>query len=128
MNRKVNRHHIARWSLGLVMLVIFVCSGQNTGIVPSCPLNTHSTVELSANDSSSKTIRDTDSADADKQCELTDHLLQLHQLSFELALISISILFLLITLFTGHPYRVPVLTEPIPPTRRRHLTLCVFRE
>jgi len=80
MNRVVDRHQIAKWSLGFVMLVIFVCSGQNSGIVPSCPLNAHNAIDLSASDSSSTQIKTTD---ADKHCELSDHLLQLHQLSFD---------------------------------------------
>jgi len=125
MSRKVNRHQSAKWSLWLVLLVVFVCSGQNTGLISSCPLyaqtNTQTSIE-SPDDVAAP------SAAVEKKCDLTDHLLQLHQQSLDHTLISFSILFLLIALFIGSPFRVPVLTEPIPPTRRRHLTLCVFRE
>lgn len=121
MDRRVNRHQNAKWSLWLVMLVIFVCAGQNTGIVSSCPLNSQIIIESPGDLSTSFPV-------VEKKCELTDHLLQLHQQSLDYALVSFSTLFLLIALFVGSPFRVPVLTEPIPPTRRRHLTLCVFRE
>lgn len=121
MDRRVNRHQNAKWSLWLVMLVIFVCTGQNTGIVSSCPLNSPISIESSDDIPTSFPI-------AEKKCDLTDHLLQLHQQSLEHALLSFSILFLLIALYIGAPFLVPILTEPIPPTRRRHLTLCVFRE
>lgn len=123
MNYWLNRRKIAKWSLGFVMLVIFVCSGQNISFTSSCPSSYHYGAVSYAND-----LNSAGTMDAEKQCDLTDHLLQQHQLSFEHALVSFSILFLLIALVTSYLYQVPLLTEPIPPPRRRHLTLCVFRE
>ena len=121
MDRKVSRHQSAKWSLWLVLLVVFVCSGQNTGMVSSCPLYAQTSLD-------SHHDLETSSHAVEKKCDLTDHLLQLHQQSLDHALISIGILLLLITMCIGNPFRVPLLTEPITSSRRRHLTLCVFRE
>jgi hypothetical protein len=138
MSFGVRNHRIAKWSLVMVWLVIVVCLGQRAGFISSCPMSAdnrsseaslfndqHANAELvsttNTNDSS------IDGATA-KQCDMTDHLLQVHQHSFEHALIFISLLIVVFAWLSTMQYRIPVLTEPIPPTRRLHLTLCVFRE
>lgn len=138
MSFGVRNHHIAKWSLVMVWLVIVVCLGQRAGFISSCPMSAdnrsseaslfndqHANAELVSTANTSDSSID---GATDKQCDMTDHLLQVHQHSFEHALIFISLLIVVLAWLSTMQYRIPVLTEPIPPTRRLHLTLCVFRE
>jgi len=122
----------------MVWLVIVVCLGQRAGFISSCPVSADNRSSeaslfsgLPANAELVSTPYTSDSSidgTTDKQCDMTDHLLQVHQHSFEHALIFISLLIVVLAWLSTVQYRIPVLTEPIPPTRRLHLTLCVFRE
>ncbi|MGF1684541.1 hypothetical protein [Photobacterium minamisatsumaniensis] len=135
MHNRLNRNQTAKYTLLLVMLVIFVCSGQNFGLVTSCNVygadNAQSTDSYFNTPALSAEIQrslDSQSSENTDKCSLSDHLLQLHQHTFEHAIISLFIIVLTFSVFAGVSRIVPVLTEPIPPTRRRHLTFCVFRE
>ncbi|MGF1861887.1 hypothetical protein C9J48_05710 [Photobacterium profundum] len=122
----------------MVWLVIVVCLGQRAGFISSCPMSADNrsseTSIINEKTASSKWGATANTSDSnidgatDKQCDMTDHLLQVHQHSFEHALIFISLLIVVLAWLSTMQYRIPVLTEPIPPTRRLHLTLCVFRE
>jgi len=138
MSFGVRNHRIAKWSLVMVWLVIVVCLGQRAGFISSCPMSADNRSseasiinEKTASSKWGSTANTSDSnidGATDKQCDMTDHLLQVHQHSFEHALIFISLLIVVLAWLSAMQYRIPVLTEPIPPTRRLHLTLCVFRE
>jgi hypothetical protein len=138
MSFGVRNHRIAKWSLVMVWLVIVVCLGQRAGFISSCPMSADNRSseasiinEKTASSKWGSTANTSDSnidGATDKQCDMTDHLLQVHQHSFEHALIFISLLIVVLAWLSTMQYRIPVLTEPIPPTRRLHLTLCVFRE
>ncbi|WP_211321763.1 hypothetical protein [Photobacterium indicum] len=122
----------------MVWLVIVVCLGQRAGFISSCPMSADNRSseasiinEKTASSKWGSTANTSDSnidGATDKQCDMTDHLLQVHQHSFEHALIFISLLIVVLAWLSTMQYRILVLTEPIPPTRRLHLTLCVFRE
>ncbi|UXI04377.1 hypothetical protein [Photobacterium sp. TY1-4] len=129
MNHPLTRYRSAQWSLVLVMLVIFLCSGQRAGLLMACPFKAVA-AEHSADSYPSQQLQrqDGQSSDVLPSCDLTDHLLQIHQQSLGHALIYTVTLLLLLPLLIGSPFRVPQLTEPIPTRRRRHLILCVFRE
>ena len=128
MSKAVKHNQAARYTLLLVMVVIFVCSGQNFGFATACTLNS-STYETDQPLSAS--IQNQKSSDAPSEqghCSLADHLLQMHQQSVEHAIVSMFIVVLALLIYAAVTKATPVFTEPIPPTRRRHLTLCVFRE
>lgn len=132
MSKAVNRSQTARYTLLLVMAVIFVCSGQNFGFASACTLNSSSTHE----DTQAKqtvtqhTVTDNSSTDSSEQghCSLADHLLQMHQHSVDHAIVSLFVIVLALLIYAAFTKATPVFTEPIAPRRRRHLTLCVFRE
>ncbi|MEJ2766406.1 hypothetical protein VV869_20835 [Photobacterium sp. MCCC 1A19761] len=129
MKQPLTRYRSAQWALVLVMLVIFLCSSQRAGLLMACPLKAVAAEHTTDSHSSQKLPHhDGQSSDVLHSCDLTDHLLQIHQQSLGHALIYTITLLLLLPLFIGSPFRVPLLTEPIPPRRRRHLILCVFRE
>ena len=132
MSKAVNRSHTARYTLLLVMVVIFVCSGQNFGFAASCTLTSSPGYEVTQGKQAvaQHTVTDNSSTDSAEQghCSLADHLLQMHQHSVEHAIVSMFIVVLALLIYAAVTNATPVFTEPIPPTRRRHLTLCVFRE
>ncbi|PSW21885.1 hypothetical protein C9I98_01050 [Photobacterium sanctipauli] len=134
MSNWVNRYQNAKYSLMLVMLVIFVCSGQNMGWVTSCSVPSNGTQATDSYFNAptlSSLFQQTESSETgatSEQCSLTDHLLQQHQHSIEHAIVTLLFIVLTFAMFAGVSRIVPVLTEPIPPTQRRHLTFCVFRE
>lgn len=135
MHQLPTRHRCAQVSLLLVMLVVFLCSGQRAGLILGCPFKV-AAAEQAAETGTLQVMstlqqspaQHKQTTDVEKSCDLTDHLLQLHQQSLSHALLYAVTLLLLLPQLIGSPYRVPLLTEPIPPQRRRHLTLCVFRE
>ncbi|MGR5129815.1 hypothetical protein [Photobacterium swingsii] len=144
---------IAKVALVLVWVVITLCLSQRSGWVSSCPNASHSqqnsALHSEQNPAHSPTTQQptiqafiqteaTETSDANtliesspitqKQCDMSDHLLQIHGQSLELGLLYLPFIFILLSLLcTGHSF-VPALTEPIPSTQRRHLTFCVFRE
>ncbi|OAN11517.1 hypothetical protein A3K86_21555 [Photobacterium jeanii] len=139
---------IAKFILAMVCLVILVCLSQRAGWSTTCPNSHFSSSDVTSSSSSevissarthdanivdssnaAKTeLTQDEAANLSEQCEMTDHLLQLHLQSLELGLLYLPFIFILLSLlYIGHTF-VPTLTEPIPETRRRHLTLCVFRE
>lgn len=138
MPQQPTRHRSAQWSLLLVMLVVFLCAGQRAGLLLSCPFQVAAGEQAAAMDRLQGIVasqqlqpspaQSKQTTDVQQSCDLTDHLLQLHQQSLGHALIFAVTLLLLLPQLIGSPYRVPLLTEPVPPRRRRHLTLCVFRE
>ncbi|MGF1688311.1 hypothetical protein L4C36_16735 [Photobacterium japonica] len=67
-------------------------------------------------------------SDISNACSLTDHLLPWHSPQLEHGIINLLFIVLTFAVFAGAGLLVPVLTEPIIPTQRRHLTFCVFRE
>jgi len=129
-----NNQYIAKWSLLLVWLVIVVCLGQRAGFISMCSLNADSRQAVTSaaisdiSDLSSTHSIANNTSLADKPCEMSDHLLQAHQQPFDYGLLYFSILCWLPIWLYRSQYRIPVATEPIPPSRRLHLTLCVFRE
>lgn len=133
MHTQLNHYQLARYALWLVTLVIFVCSSQNIGFGSTCSLK-HSTdsivysAPLSGLNQSQSSAKSADDTAILEQCSLSDHLLQIHQQQLEQAIVSFIFIVLTFILFAGPSLITPELTEPIPPTRRRHLTLCVFRE
>ncbi|UTV29779.1 hypothetical protein [Photobacterium atrarenae] len=134
MHQLPTRHRCAQVSLLLVMLVVFLCSGQRAGLILGCPFKVAAAVQTAEIGTSHamapqhSPTQHKQTTDVEKSCDLTDHLLQLHQQSLGHALLYAVTLLLLLPQLIGTPYRVPLLTEPIPPPRRRHLTFCVFRE
>ena len=137
---------IAKVALVLVWVVITLCLSQRSGWVSSCPNAAqyseqhpaHSPAEQAATIQAFIQANATKTSDANtlvesspitqKQCDMSDHLLQIHGQSLELGLLYLPFIFILLSLLcTGHSF-VPALTEPIPSTQRRHLTFCVFRE
>lgn len=136
---------IAKVALVLVWVVITLCLSQRSGGGSSCPNAAQYSEQHPAHSPAQKTtlhkfIQETATKTSDanslvesspitqKQCDMSDHLLQIHGQSLELGLLYLPFIFILLSLLcTGHSF-VPALTEPIPSTQRRHLTFCVFRE
>ncbi|MGF1725575.1 hypothetical protein [Photobacterium nomapromontoriensis] len=135
MHTQLNHYQLARYALWLVTLVIFVCSSQNIGLNSTCSLQQSAdpisysmpTQKLEHSQSGARSA-DADGVAISEQCSLSDHLLQIHQQQLEQAIVCFIFIVLTFVLFAGPSIVTPKLTEPIPPTRRRHLTLCVFRE
>ena len=123
MRKAIKHNQAARYTLLLVMVVIFVCSGQNFGFAAACTLNSSTYESASVQNQQSS-----DNPAEQGHCTLADHLLQMHQQSVEHAIVSMFIVVLALLIYAVVTKATPVFTEPIPPTRRRHLTLCVFRE
>ncbi|MGR2769783.1 hypothetical protein [Photobacterium ganghwense] len=137
MRSHTSRYQHARVALCLVMIVLFICSGQRMGLVTSCPAkqaaghpsaNLVSELSAKATISVQTAIQATSDHEPHEPCSLADHLLQLHQHQLDFAILQSFVIFLAFAILAGPSLITPVLTEPIPPTRRRHLTLCVFRE
>ncbi|MGR5065152.1 hypothetical protein [Photobacterium sp. DNB22_13_2] len=128
MSQAVNQSQTAKYTLLLVLVVIFVCSGQNFGYTTACAVNAQTSSQVSQSvDATSASKQVNDSTDHSK-CSLSDHLLQMHQHSVEHAIVSLFTVVLALLIYAAVTQATPIFTEPIPPTRRRHLTLCVFRE
>ncbi|PSU34069.1 hypothetical protein [Photobacterium lutimaris] len=128
MSQAVNQNQAAKYTLLLVLVVIFVCSGQNFGYTTACAANDLTSSQISLpTDATFVSSQMNDSTDHSK-CSLSDHLLQMHQHSVEHAIVSLFIVVMALLIYAAITQATPIFTEPIHPTRRRHLTLCVFRE
>ncbi|MBC7004443.1 hypothetical protein BIZ37_17925 [Photobacterium sp. BZF1] len=128
MRKAIKHNQAAKYTLLLVMVVIFVCSGQNFGFAAACTLNSSTYESEQSVSASIQNHKSSDDPAEQGHCTLADHLLQMHQQSVEHAIVSMFIVVLALLIYAAVTKATPVFTEPIPPTRRRHLTLCVFRE
>lgn len=128
MSQAVNQSQAAKYTLLLVLVVIFVCSGQNFGYKTACAVNGLTSSQLSQSVDATSASKQVNDSDDHSKCSLSDHLMQMHQHSVEHAIVSLFIVVLALLIYATVTQATPIFTEPIPPTRRRHLTLCVFRE
>ncbi|MCQ1060367.1 hypothetical protein ACQKPX_12835 [Photobacterium sp. DNB23_23_1] len=128
MSQAVNQSQTAKYTLLLVLVVIFVCSGQNFGYTTACTANDLPPSKDSQSVDATPASQQMKDSAVHGKCSLSDHLLQMHQHSVEHAIISLFIVVLALLIYAAFTQATPIFTEPIPPTRRRHLTLCVFRE
>ncbi|KLV06988.1 hypothetical protein ABT56_07525 [Photobacterium aquae] len=139
---QLNRQHInnTKITLCLVLFVVLLCSGQHAGILQSCsdmmaqnsaepPVFNSALPSGSAAtplaDITSKAHENTEDGSG---CSLAEKLLQHHQQQVSQAIVCSMLLLLVIAIIASPALSFPITTEPIAPSRRRHLTLCVFRE
>ncbi|MEZ9232544.1 hypothetical protein AB4259_15820 [Vibrio amylolyticus] len=150
MNTPRHKYRLARWSLAIVWWVVFVCVAQNSGIFSVCQLsynlNGSESLQQSVQPSSQQSAQSTvpasyQGSDLDvttsqaqhsnlsEECELTKHLLNIHQHQvddYPLIMFLVALFLLSLTVVGRDSYSS--LTEPIVPKRRTHLRLCIFRE
>ncbi|KHT62944.1 hypothetical protein RJ45_14605 [Photobacterium gaetbulicola] len=128
MRKTVNQSQTAKFTLLLVLVVIVVCSGQNFGYAATCELRASSSDATDQATFSDSVTTKAGASSVSDQCSMADHLLQMHKHSVEHAIVSLFIFILAVLSYAAITKAILVFTEPIPPARRRHLTLCVFRE
>ncbi|MCG7498794.1 hypothetical protein MHO82_18145 [Vibrio sp. Of7-15] len=114
----------ARWAILFVVIVISVCFAQQAGQVSSCPITTSSSL-ISSFGFEHDVMP---SPMVEEKCTLTDHMLNNHHFDLHDALlIMFSITLITVSGLNHIFYAIKLLPARAPP-RRRHLTLCVFRE
>ena len=157
MYSATTHRRFAQCALGLIALAMFVCTSHNLRITNVCNLTDNTTGNASGNAPASsaafldtqnpiaqfialqinaleaKALQNTErslneSGALNKACTLTDHLVQWHSPQLDHGIFNLLFIVLAFAIFACAGLVVPVLTEPIVPTRRRHLTFCVFRE
>ncbi len=124
MQRPSKKHNSAYFMLCMVVFVVAFCFSQQAGWRLSCS----NSISQKTTEQQIQTNEQSSSPTTEKKCSLSDHLLQLSQHMLEGLLFVISFILILQIMVLAWYYSVPILTEPIPQTRRLHLTLCVFRE
>ncbi len=113
---------IARSSIILVFIVLAVCLLQRAGFVTRCPLSAKAINQAELLHSSVVDALD------EEPCELSDHLLQSQLQTLVFWVAYLPVIFLILAWLTSGTPSTLAFTEPIPPGRRQHLVLCVFKE
>lgn len=114
----------ARWAILLVVIVISVCFAQQAGQVSSCPITASSSLISSFGFEHDVMPSPT----VEEKCTLTDHMLNNHHFDLHDALLIMFAVTLIAVTGLNHIFYAIKLLPARAPPRRRHLTLCVFRE
>ncbi|EJL87046.1 hypothetical protein [Pantoea sp. GM01] len=111
----------AKWILALVCLVLAFCLVQRSFNLPSAPLaQVSASTQVNGND---------DASGSEKPCALSAKSLSAAAPILDTALPFLLLLLALIATFTQRSTSFGYRRTPLfTPLRRRHLTLCVFRE
>ncbi len=120
MFNRVKTGTAAKWSVLLVGLVVVICLWQRAGFSSICPLSADA-FEAIQSDNASGSL-------ADEQCDLSDQMLQSQLQSLDQAIFFFPVILLILAWLLFKPTVFLSFTEPIVPTRRQHLILCVFQE
>ena len=124
MHRRFRFYTIAQSSILLVLLVMAVCLGQRVELASACAW-----VQESPDAPEWVLLKKTADTPSEKPCELGSHWLyaQVQSLDLLWLLYLPALLLLTACLRSGEPGH-RIFTEPIAPSRRQHLVLCVFNE